>query len=154
MALRSFSHLGICVSDLDVSTRFYIDVLGFRELFTFDFDGILAATMERPGGFTSRMLARDDVRIELLRWHDGTAAGDGARRPMDRRGVTHLCFRVDEPDELFAIAERSGGAAWRHTLTSLDGMGTGGEAVRTVYLTDPDGVRVECVAGSPDLADL
>ena len=30
MALQSFSHLGICVADLDRSTRFYVDVLGFE----------------------------------------------------------------------------------------------------------------------------
>jgi lactoylglutathione lyase len=154
MALQSFSHLGICVADLDRSTRFYVEVLGFRELFSVDFDGQLAATMERDGAFTSRMLARDDVRIELLRWHDGRAAGDGERRPMDARGVTHLCFRVDEATELLDIARRAGGGAWPGTLTSLDGAGEDGRALRTVYLTDPDGVRIECISGMPDLSTM
>src|SRR5215218_881270 len=103
MALQSFSHLGICVADLDRSTRFYIDVLGFRELVSLDFDSVLKATMERDGDFTSRMLARDDVRIELLHWHDGEVTGEGRRRAMDARGVTHLCFRVDDAEELFEI---------------------------------------------------
>jgi lactoylglutathione lyase len=152
MALQSFSHLGICVADLDRSTRFYVEVLGFRELFSMDFDGRMAATMERDGAFTSRMLARDDVRIELLHWHHGTPGGDGERRPMDARGVTHLCFRVDDATELLEIAERRGGAAWPSTLTSIDGAGEGGSALRTVYLTDPDGVRIECISGMPDLA--
>jgi lactoylglutathione lyase len=154
MALQSFSHLGLCVADLDRSTRFYVDVLGFCELFSMDFDGQLAATMERDGGFTSRMLTRDDVRIELLHWHDGPARGDGERRAMNARGVTHLCFRVDEATELLEIARRSGGGAWPDTLTSLDGAGEGGQAVRTVYLTDPDGVRIECISGMPDLSTM
>jgi lactoylglutathione lyase len=154
MALQSFSHLGICVADLDRSTRFYVDVLGFRELFSVDFDGQLAATMERGGAFTSRMLRRDDVRIELLHWHDGPASGDGRRRPMDARGVTHLCFRVDEATELIEIAERCGGGAWPDTLTSMEGAGEGGQALRTVYLTDPDGVRIECISGMPDVAAM
>jgi lactoylglutathione lyase len=154
MALQSFSHLGICVADLDRSTRFYVEVLGFRELFSMDFDGRLSATMERDAGFTSRLLARDDVRIELLHWHDEPPEGDGARRPMNARGVTHLCFRVDEATELLEIAERAGGGAWPGTLTSLDGAGEGGGPLRTVYLTDPDGVRVECISGMPDLAAL
>jgi glyoxylase I family protein len=154
MALQTFSHLGICVADLDRSTRFYVEVLGFRELFSMDFDDRLAATMERAGGFTSRLLARDDVRLELLHWHDGPAVGDGERRAMNARGVTHLCFRVDEATELLDIAERSGGTAWPATLTSIDGAGEGGTALRTVYLTDPDGVRIECISGMPDLSAL
>jgi lactoylglutathione lyase len=152
MALQSFSHLGICVADLDRSTRFYVDVLGFRELVSLDFDSVLKATMEREGDFTSRMLARDDVRIELLHWHEGEVSGDGQRRTMDSRGVTHLCFRVDDAEELFDIARRSGGEAWPGTLTSIAGMGLDGTDLRTVYLTDPDGVRIECISGMPDLS--
>jgi len=154
LALRTFSHLGICVADLERSTRFYVDVLGFRELFTVGFGDELVATMERPGGFTSRMLRRDDVRVELLRWDDGHTEGDGTRRPMDRRGLTHLCFRVDDATELFAMARRAGGSAWPETRTTLAGAGPEGGPVTMVYLTDPDGVRIECIAGSPDLADL
>jgi lactoylglutathione lyase len=152
MALQSFSHLGICVADLERSTRFYVDVLGFREVVSLDFDSVLKATMERDGGFTSRMLARDDVRIELLAWADGEVSGDGARRPMDARGVTHLCFRVDDAEELFEIARAAGGEAWPGTLTSIAGMGEDGGDLRTVYMTDPDGVRIECISGMPDLS--
>jgi lactoylglutathione lyase len=152
MALQSFSHLGICVADLERSTRFYVDVLGFRPLVSLDFDNVLKATMERDGGFTSRMLARDDVRIELLAWADGEVSGDGARRPMDARGVTHLCFRVDDAEELFEIARAAGGEAWPGTLTSIAGRGEDGADLRTVYMTDPDGVRIECIAGMPDLS--
>lgn len=149
MALRTFSHVGICVRDLDRSTRFYVDVLGFAELFTMHFDDELAATMERAGGFTSRMLRRDDVRIELLAWDGGRVVGDGSRRPMDRLGFTHLCFRVDDATELFEVARRAGGAAHPATATALGDTG-----VEVVYLTDPDGTRIECMAGSPDLAEL
>jgi lactoylglutathione lyase len=149
MALQTFSHVGICVRDLDRSTRFYVDVLGFAELFTMHFDDELAATMERDGGFTSRMLRRDDVRVELLAWDDGRVDGDGTRRAMDHLGFTHLCFRVDDATELFDLAERAGGAAHPATTTTMAGTG-----VTVVYLTDPDGVRIECMAGSPDLAQF
>ena len=48
MAIQGFSHLGVCVRDLDASTRFYTDVLGFRQLYSMDFDDDeVAATMER-----------------------------------------------------------------------------------------------------------
>ena len=146
MALQSFSHLGVCVSDLERSTAFYREVLGFRVLFSVDFGDELAATMEETGGFTSRMLARDDVRVELLAWHDRAVSGDGERRAMTARGLTHLAFRVDAIDDLFELAARHGGAAYPSTRTDLGG------GVEVVYLSDPDGVRIECMAGVPDLS--
>ena len=110
--------------------------------------------MERSGRFTSRILRRDDLRIELLWWADGQTLGDGARRPMNSIGLTHLAFRVDTIDELYDIARRAGGQAWPETLSSVGGLGTDGGTVENVYLTDPDGTRIECMTGTPDLASM
>ena len=157
MGLQGFSHVGVCCSDLDRSTRFYRDVLGFRELFTVELGPEVAPTMEIDGRFRSRMLARDDLRLELLHWIDPVAQGEGGRRPMDRLGMTHLCFRVDDVDELGAMAaaaEAAGGAVLPTTRSVHDGMGVGGGPVKTMYLTDPDGVRVEVMSGTPDLGTL
>jgi lactoylglutathione lyase len=145
VALQSFSHVGICVSDLEQSTQFYCEVLGFSQLFSFEFTDELRATMEAEGGFTSRMLARGDVRVELLHWRDRAPDGDGERRQMTARGITHLAFRVESVDDLYEAARRYGGEAHPATYSHLDG------GVEVVYLTDPDGVRIECMAGVPDL---
>jgi catechol 2,3-dioxygenase-like lactoylglutathione lyase family enzyme len=67
---------------------------------------------------------------------------------MDRVGFTHLSFRVDGVDDLVEVAERCGGAAWPATLTT---MGEGDGVVAFLYLTDPDGNRIECMAGTPEL---
>jgi glyoxylase I family protein len=155
MALQSFSHVGVCVSDLEVSTRFYVEVLGFRELFTMTMGDELAATMEIDGcRFESRMLARDDGLIELLHWLDPPAGGDRERPAMNLYGMTHLCFRVDDVDDLIDVAERCGGRAHPSTRTDLPGQGLDGGTVSLLYLTDPDGTRIECMAGSPDLRAL
>jgi glyoxylase I family protein len=151
VALQSFSHVGVCVSDLERSTTFYEEVLGFRQLFTMSFADELRATMEIDGRFESRMLVRDDVLVELLHWIEPEASGDRGRRPMDRFGMTHLCFRVDDVDDHVDAAERFGGEAHQHTRTVLEGQGAGGGDVTLLYLTDPDGTRIELMAGSPDL---
>lgn len=144
MAVLSFSHPGVCVADLELSTRFYTEVLGFAVLFSMDFTGDeLAATMERSGAFTSRMLTRDDLRLELLHWHDGAAEG-GERAPMTRRGMTHLCFRVDQVEDHWEAARAAGGQVHPETLSEMG-------PVRTVYLTDPDGTRIELISGMPQL---
>ena len=57
--------------------------------------------------------------------------------------------RQDEVTE--SIPTNGGGAVHRHTLSELPGAGVGGKAVKLMYLTDPDGVRIECMSGTPDL---
>src|SRR3954464_5087499 len=100
MGVQGFSHVGVCCSDLDRSTRFYIDVLGFSELFTMEWGDELAATMERDGiRFESRMLRRGDVRLELLHWLEPEAGGARTRRPMTNVGLTPFCFRRDALDD-------------------------------------------------------
>lgn len=152
MAIQGFSHVGVCCSDLEVSTRFYTEVLGFAEIFTMEMGDEVAKTMELDGiRFESRMLRRGDVRVELLHWLQPEAGGDRERRPMTQFGMTHLCFRVDDVDDVVEVAERCGGRAHRQTLTELPGAGVGGQPVKLLYLTDPDGIRIECMSGAPDL---
>jgi glyoxylase I family protein len=146
VALLTFSHIGVCVTDLERSTAFYTQVLGLTEMFSADFGSELRATMEADGKFTSRMLRRDDVRIELLYWHELEVTGDGQRRAMTARGMTHIAFRVEKFDDLFELARQHGGAAHPETMTDLGG------GVMMAYITDPDGTRIECMAGVPDLA--
>jgi hypothetical protein len=73
---------------------------------------------------------------------------------MNLAGLTHLCFRVEEADELAALAEQYGGAFHRQTLTELPGYGEGGKAIVSVHLTDPDGTRIECIVNQPDLGEV
>src|SRR5207248_8431178 len=97
------------------------------------------------------MRRRGSVRLGLVNWRDPEANGDRTRRPMTQFGITHLCFRVDDVDDLSALTEQHGGTVHRHTLSELPGAGVGGKAVKLMYLTDPDGVRIECMSGAPDL---
>jgi glyoxylase I family protein len=146
----AFSHVGVCCSDLERSTAFY-RALGFREVFTMELGDEVAATMEQPPGirFESRMMARDDVRLELLHWLEPEASGSTTRRPMTVLGMTHLCFRVGDIDEVAAALEASGAEVHRSTRSELPNPG--GPPVRLMYVTDPDGVRVELMSGVPDI---
>jgi lactoylglutathione lyase len=154
MAVQSWSHVGVCCSDLERSTRFYCEVLGFRQLFTVELGPEVAATMEVEGRFLSRVLARDELRLELLQWLEPEPQGDGTRRSMRLLGLTHLAFRVESLEELWAVAERAGGGVHPQTRSRLVGQGASGGDAELVYLTDPDGVRIELMAGVPDLSRL
>ncbi len=151
MAIQGFSHIGIGVSDLDRSVRFYTEVFGFAQLYALDFnDDEVAATMEQSGAFRSAMLIRDDIRIELLQWVDVPVTGSGERKPMTELGFTHLSFRVDDVHDLTEAVLAAGGAVHPQTLTFLgaeDSAQTG-----LLYLTDPDGTRIEVMSNVPDLS--
>jgi catechol 2,3-dioxygenase-like lactoylglutathione lyase family enzyme len=137
----SFSHLGICVSDLERSVRFYCEGLGFEPVASHRVGQEFAALMEVEGvDLESRMLARDGVTIELLGYHAPKTTGDGRRRPLNQLGLTHLSLRVDDVDAVAATIEEFGGTVVRPTRTTFDL-----DTVRLdfLYCTDPDGIRIE-----------
>ncbi len=137
----SFSHLGICVSDLGASLRFYCEGLGFAETAAHEVGEEFAALMEVEGvRLRSRMIARDGVTIELLGFDAPGATGDGSRRPMNQLGLTHLSLRVADVEATAARIESLGGSVVPGTRTTIP---FGAAPLDFVYCTDPDGVRIE-----------
>jgi lactoylglutathione lyase len=137
----SFSHLGICVSDLDLSVRFYCAGLGFEVVATHRVGNEFATLLEvEKVELDSRMLRRDGVTIELLSFVTPGHLGERNRRPMNQLGLTHLSLRVDDVDGTASTIERLGGTVVRSTRTTLDMPGV---ELDFLYCTDPDGVRIE-----------
>ena len=109
----AFSHLGICVSDLEASLRFYCEGLGFEEVAAHEVGEEFAALMEVDGvRLRSRMVRRDGVTLELLDFVAPGTTGDGDRRPMNRLGLTHLSLRVDDVDGGGRHHRGAGRARW------------------------------------------
>lgn len=136
----ALSHVGVCVSDLGVSTRFYREALGFEPAESYEVGDEFAALMELGGSATvaSQFLRRDGLAIELLHFAEPAADGDRTRRPMNRFGLTHLCFTVDDVEAVAAAVAAAGGTVHEHTRTTLaDGV------LDFVYCSDPDGTRLE-----------
>lgn len=153
LVLLGFSHLGVGVRDIEKSARFYQEVFGFSVVYWMDFEGNEVATaMEQEGGFRSVMLRRDDVRLELLQWVDVPISG-GGRKPMTELGITHLAFRVEDLDVVAEQAKAFGGEVVEQTRTVL-GAPDDAAAPRLLYLTDPDGARIELMQNVPDLSTM
>ncbi len=137
----TFSHLGICVSDVERSVRFYCEGLGFE-----------AAEVHQVGSEFGRLMELEDVRvesrfvrghgmaIELLAYQSPGHIGEPVRRPMNQLGLTHLSVRVDDVDAVAATVAALGGVVLTETRTTFE-MGT--TTLDFVYCTDPDGVRIE-----------
>ncbi len=144
------SHVGICVSDLERSLRFYCDGLGFEPGDRYDLDSTELPGLERAlevrtdTVLASQMIERDGVRIELLKFQEPGVVGSPSSR-RNQLGLTHLCFYVDNVD---AAAERmlEFGAVVLDDTRSNPGTDI-------VFLMDPDGVRVELMRGAPPAPD-
>jgi len=137
----TFSHLGICVTDLERAQRFYCEALGFVPAEAHEVGEEFGRLMELEGvRLRSQFLRRDGLAVELLCFASPPCVGEPTRRPMNRLGLTHLSLRVDDVDAVVARVEESGGAVVSGSRTT---MGEGHTLLDFVYCTDPDGTRIE-----------
>jgi glyoxylase I family protein len=137
-----FTHVGVCVSNLERSLAFYCDVLGFTEVarrlnIT---DAGSAKLLDFPEMDVELVyLERDGIRIELLWYRVPDAIVEEGRRPMNRVGLTHLAFRVADLDDLCRRIEAGGGSVLPATTATFE------HGNRGVMTLDPDGIRVELI---------
>jgi catechol 2,3-dioxygenase-like lactoylglutathione lyase family enzyme len=137
----TFSHFGICVSDLDQSLRFYCDALGFEKAESHEIGREFARLMDFPDvAVTSQFIRKGATAIELLAFSEPSPFGDRERRAVNQLGLTHLSFRVSELEATAAKLVELGGSIVETSRTTIE---FGDTALAFVYCTDPDGVRIE-----------
>ena len=149
MTIRRLSHHGLCVSDLERALPFYRDGLGFAEVSRLRFaDAGTEKLLGIPGVVLEAVyLRRDGTTLELLHFpQPGTQLAAGPR-PLNQVGLTHLSFLVSDLDGVLAKLRALGATVLE--ATRLDSQGKGSNAI---FVTDPDGTRIELVEGDFDPA--
>jgi glyoxylase I family protein len=134
------SHVGLCVSDIAASQRFYCQGLGFElaegyDLTTDMLPGLGAALeIDGPVAMRSQMIRREGITIELLAYSKPNPAGQPS---MSRAslGFTHLSFYVDDIETAINHLVSCGGALLSNTRQDL--------GIQVAFLADPDGSRIE-----------
>lgn len=128
MPARGIQHVDLCVSDVERSLAFYLELLG-------------------PLGL------REDIRIESYRGTEevvyllfgeqnlGLRPADGGEHHYYGVGIEHLAFEVDTREEVDAAYERAQALGARihyppEEDENLDGY-------YALFVFDPDGIRVE-----------
>lgn len=121
-------HVGLNVTDIERSKRFYQDVFGFEPIH------------EHGEGRRAFAFLGDGDRLVLTLWQQSRGTFD-ASGP----GLHHLSFQVDTIDEVRAMETRLKGLSatflYEGVVGHLEGESSGG-----IFFTDPDGVRLEIYA--------
>jgi len=140
------THLGLCVSDMERSRRFWCEVMGFAPSPEFPelrvenemADRLLSL---RAVSLHAVYLERDGFRIELLHYASPRSPAVAPARGMNDLGPTHLSVRVPDVKAAMAAIEAGGGRVERATAVEIDGL------VVAVFARDPDGLPIELVLG-------
>ena len=148
LPLQRLTHVGICVSDLERSRRFYGDLLGFAHEHALDVEGEPSDTLLRLRGtkLHAEYLTRDGVRIELLHF-TSPPAPPRPDRPLNQYGLTHLSFRVADLDAVLAGLRAAGERILDETIVRFPAWQSA-----ACFVVDPDGQLIELVQSPGDPA--
>jgi catechol 2,3-dioxygenase-like lactoylglutathione lyase family enzyme len=146
--LQRLTHIGICVSDMERSLRFYRDLLGFCWEHELHVEGEPSDTLLglRDVKLHAVYLTRDGVRIELLRFANPPAPPPRTRT-MHEHGLTHLSFRVADLEATLAALRAGGVRVLDATVIRIPPV----EAA-ACFVVDPDGQLIELVQAPGDPA--
>jgi catechol 2,3-dioxygenase-like lactoylglutathione lyase family enzyme len=145
--IQCIAHVGICVSDLERSRRFYRDALGFKEVARLQTSSPPTRQLlqMKQVDLHALFLERDGLRIELLYYPTpGCTAGERPR-PMNQLGLTHLAIRVDDLDATIAALARAGARPIEGTAIDNPEF-----QARAAMVLDPDGMRLELIQAPID----
>lgn len=146
--LLRLTHVGIAVTDLDRSLRFYRDLLGFRFEHELRVAGEPSDTLLRLRDVRLHAvyLVRDGVRVELLHFASPTAS-PRPPRTMHEPGLTHLSFRVADLDATLDALRAAGVRVLDDTIVRMPAHGAA-----ACFIVDPDGQLIELVQSPGDPA--
>lgn len=120
--ITSIGHVALRIKDLDRSLDFYVDKMGFEEMFRLDRDG---------APWIVYLRVTDDQYIELF------PGGEGNHAPhAETIGYNHVCFTVDDLDTVIARLAERGVPLSRPKKVAIDGNAQ-------AWVEDPDGHRIE-----------
>jgi catechol 2,3-dioxygenase-like lactoylglutathione lyase family enzyme len=142
LAITAIGHIGICVSDMERSLRFWRDGLGFEILREFEFRGSAWRRVLELDELelNTKIIRRDHMTLELLHFIKPGHVGSRDRRAINQLGFTHIAVWVSDLERAAERVFEYGGTIVESTRTTFDHPKLQG---KWVMATDPDGVRVE-----------
>jgi catechol 2,3-dioxygenase-like lactoylglutathione lyase family enzyme len=128
-----FNHAGIYVSDIEASTHFYRDLLGFEVVTSYQMPGDWPITYLRSGGGQVELLGRPGVSRPTGPPDLGSAAG-----------IRHIGFKTNDLEGIAARLKSEGVAFKSEPRVAGSGIG------RLMFVYDPDFNEVEIIQRDVD----
>ena len=146
LPIARITHVGIGVSNLERSLRFYRDLLGFTWEHELDVEGEPTDTLLRLRGtkLHAEYLTRDGVRVELLHFASPPAP-PRPERPINQYGLTHLSFRVTDMEKVLEALRAAGERVLEETVIRFPEWQSA-----ACMILDPDGQLIELVQAPGD----
>ncbi len=130
-----FNHVGLCVSDLERSKRFYREVFGFeveREISPPDDATAQLLSLTPPLAMDASYLVRDGFVLELLAFGAPGQTQPFRARAMNEPGLTHVSLSVEDIEATCTRVREFGGS-----VVESSNIGN------AVFVRDPDGQLLE-----------
>jgi catechol-2,3-dioxygenase len=141
--VKRLARVGLWTNDITAQARFYHQVLGMDVRSTSD-----GSDEDNELEDSNILLALNDDYHSLGLFNDVRPALSNGRRSVQRTSLHHLSFEVDSDAELAALAARLKMLNIDLALGPRDGDPDLGD---TLWLSDPDGNRIEISARPDDL---
>jgi len=147
----AYSHVGVCVSDLERSKSFYKKAFGFAEGYFYQAGSEVNNLVGLSGDtvMASLMLTLENLVIELIYFESPTSAPAQGLRPINQHGLTHLSLTVNDLDAAIAHVESCGAQVLHQTRTE---MAAGEDKIELIFCLDPDGTRIELYKPAPSIS--
>ena len=138
--MTSVRHMGIVVSDMEESLRFYRDLIGLQD----------ALVNEETGPFLDGLLDMPDAKIKTVKLAGTSSTASiellcfenpspTAPTPLNAIGPTHVALNVSDLDKLYTRLSDAGVPFNAPPRVSPDG------GSKVAFCQDPDGTFVELV---------
>ena len=138
--IKGIHHTAISTGDIQRLLRFYRDLLGFEEVFSFDWEVGTESIDEIVGLKDSSsqvvMLKAGNACVELFQYATPKPRSAEPNRPVCDHGITHLCLQVEDIEKEYERLCDAG-------MTFHCPPQKAGKGLRATYGRDPDGNVVE-----------
>ena len=132
--------MGIVVSDMEKSLKFYRDLLGLK----------VKSLVDEEGEFLDNMLAHENVKNKVAKLYakngnalveliDSKSYGNKKDRDFFTIGASHFALTVDDLDETYDYLIKNGVKFTAPPQQSPDGF------AKVTFCEDPDGTLIELV---------
>jgi len=138
--IKEFRHTGIIVKNMEVSRRFYEDILELEAVQNYkDNSKYINEVLGISDGdiHMIKLKTRDNYIIELLDYINHPT--EDLNKPFYNVGICHIAFTVDNADKIYNKLQNENIEIISKPLLSSE------KTAKVFFCVDPNGIRIELV---------